>query len=132
MTLRGPVLVGTNLSSAADEALDQGARLADELASPLIVCHVIPEVIPDGSVFAEFRHANLDAERSVLGKARAAVQQQVDSVLGASRAPVEILLDSGTPHVGLLRQAEATGAGVVLAGPESGALEVVRSATTAV
>jgi nucleotide-binding universal stress UspA family protein len=132
LTLRGPVLVGTDLSAAADEALRQGARLASDLASTLIVCHVIPELIPDGSVFLEFRRANLDIERSVLAKARAAVQQHVDAVLGPQGAAVELVLDSGTPHVGLLRQADAAEAGVVVAGPGSVALNVVRHASTAV
>ena len=78
--LRGPVLVGTDLSPAADEALRQGARLATELASKLFVCHVVPELIPDGSVFTEFRRANVNVEDSVVAKARAAVEQQVNTV----------------------------------------------------
>ena len=61
ITLRGPVLVASDLSSAAGEALRQGARLATGLASRWLVCHVVPELIPDGSVFSEFRRANLKA-----------------------------------------------------------------------
>ena len=131
MTLRGPVLVGTDLSPAAEEALRQGARLATELASKLFVCHVVPELIPDGSVFTEFRRANVNVEDSVVARARAAVEQQVNMVLGAETT-VEVILESGTPHVGLLRQADQTGAGVVVAAPGSVALDVVRHASTAV
>lgn len=132
MTLHGPVLVGTDLAPAADEALQQGARLARELAGTLLVCHVVPEVIPDGSVFMEFRRANLDIQASVLGKARAAVQQRVDAVLGAGHATVDIIIESGTPHVGLLRQADETKAGVIVTGPGSTGLDVVRHASTPV
>jgi nucleotide-binding universal stress UspA family protein len=131
MTLRGPVLVGLDLSPPSDEALRQGARLAADLASRFIVCHVVPELIPDGSVFTEFRRANLNVEGSLLAKARAAVDHQVNSVLGADTA-VEVILESGTPHVGLLTQADATGAGVVVAAPGSETLDVVRHASTAV
>jgi nucleotide-binding universal stress UspA family protein len=131
MTLRGPVLVGTDLSPAAEEALRQGARLAAELASTLFVCHVVPELIPDGSVFTEFRRANMNVEDSLVARARAAVAQQVNMVLGAETT-VEMILESGTPHVGLLRQADQTGAGVVVAAPGSVALDVVRHASTAV
>ena len=131
MTLRGPVLVGTDLSPAADEALRQGARLARELTSKLFVCHVVPELIPDGSVFAEFRRANLNVEDSVVAKARAAVEAQVNTVLGAGTT-VDVILESGTPHVGLLTQADKTGAGVVVATPGSVALDVARHASTAV
>ena len=132
MTLRGPVLVGTDLSPAAGEALRQGARLARDLGSALLVCHVVPELIPDGSVFTEFRRANLDVQLSVVAKARGAVQQHVDAVLGADHAAVDILLESGTPHVGLLTQADETRAGVIVAGPGSTGLDVVRHATTPV
>jgi nucleotide-binding universal stress UspA family protein len=129
MTLRGPVLVGTDLSTAADEALRQGARLAAELSTELIVCHVVPELIPDGSVFSEFRRANLGVEGSLMAKARDAVEQQVSSALSADTDPaVAIILESGTPHVGLLVQAEKTQAGVVVVGPGSVALDVVRHA----
>jgi nucleotide-binding universal stress UspA family protein len=132
MTLRGPVLVGTDLSVAADEALRQAAALASELGGTLFVCHVVPELIPDGSVFDEFRRANLDVEGSVLAKARAAVEQQVDTVVSAGTLAIDVILESGTPHVGLLTQAAATRAGVVVAGPGSVTLDVVRHASTAV
>jgi nucleotide-binding universal stress UspA family protein len=132
MTLRGPVLVGTDLSSASEEALRQGARLATELASTLFVCHVVPELIPDGSVFTEFRRANVNAADSLVATARAAVEQQVHTVLSADTAPAETILESGTPHVGLLTQAARTGAGVVVVAPGSVAIEVVRHASTAV
>jgi nucleotide-binding universal stress UspA family protein len=132
MTLRGPVLVGTDLSTAADEALRQGASLATDLASRLLVCHVIPELIPDGSVFTEFRHTNVNVGDSVVARARAAVEQQVNTILGASSLAVEVILESGTPHVGLLTQADESRAGVVVAAPGSVALDVVRHAPTAV
>ena len=132
MTLRGPVLVGTDLSPAADEALRQAARLARELASTLLVCHVVPELIPDGSVFTQFRRENLNIRGTVLAKARTAVQQHLDTVLGADHQAVDIILESGTPHVGLLRQADETRAGVVVAGPGSTVLDVVRHASTPV
>jgi len=68
MTLRGPVLVGTDLSAAAEEALRQGAELANGLSSTLFVCHVIPELLPDIKLVAEFRRAHGQVEHSVLVK----------------------------------------------------------------
>jgi len=132
MKLRGPVLVGTDLSPEADEALRQAARLATDLASKLFVCHVVPELIPDGSVFTEFRRANVNVEDSVVAKALAAVEQQVNTVLSADTTAVDVILESGTPHVGLLTQADKTGAEVVVAAPGPVALEVVRHAATPV
>lgn len=97
MTLRGPVLVGTDLSRIAEEALRQGAELANALHSTLLVCHVIPEVLPDISLFAEYKRTHGQVEQSILAKAREAVQQHLDGVLTNSSAPPEIILDYGTP-----------------------------------
>jgi hypothetical protein len=66
MTLCGLVLLATDLSAAADEALLQGANLATELACKLVVCHVVPELIPDGSVFSEFRHTYVGIQGSLV------------------------------------------------------------------
>lgn len=130
--LLGPVLVATDLSTAADEALRQAARLAADLDSRLLVCHVVLELIPDGSVFSEFRRADANAENSPLAKARAAVEQQVTTVLGADARAVEVFLEAGTPHGGVLRLADETAAGVVVATPGGVALDIVRHASTAV
>src|SRR5690349_19278397 len=116
MTLRGPVLVGTDLSSAAEEALRQGAELAVALGSRMLVCHVIPELLPQGALFSEFRGAHGEIKQSVLAKARQAVQEQLDAVLQTGDTAYEVVLEYGTPHAGLLSAAEDKGAGVVVVG----------------
>jgi nucleotide-binding universal stress UspA family protein len=131
--LQGPVLVGTDLTEAAEAAMREGAQLAHALDGHLIVCHVIPELVPDGSLFHEFRRANLKAEEWIIGKAREAVQAHVESLLPAQTSlRVDIVLDSGSPHIGLLRHAMQTHAGVVVTGPGLSAMEVARHAEAAV
>ena len=133
MPLQGPVLVGTDLTDAAEDALRAGAELARALESRLVVCHVIPELLPDGSLFDEFRTANLQAHDSILARARRAVQEHLDAVLTGSDADgVDVVLETGTPHVGLLRQAERVGAGVLVIWPGPAATDVVRHAATTV
>ena len=133
MPLGGPVLVGTDLTEAAEEALRAAAELARALGSRLVVCHVVPELWPEGSFFDQFRRANRHARDSVLADARLAVQAHLDSVLTDPHAEgVDIVLETGTPHVGLLRQADRIGAGVVVVWPGSAATEVVRHAATVV
>ena len=131
MSLHGPVLVGTDLSAAAAEALRQGAQLATALDSRLIVCHVVPELLPDGSVFQQFRDAKADWRHSIVESARAAVQRELDAVLGGDTSGIDLHLQFGTPHVGLLAQAEESGAGVVVIGPGSTAVDVVRHTAAA-
>jgi nucleotide-binding universal stress UspA family protein len=129
--LRGPVLVGTDLSSAADEALRQGAQLAASLATPLVVCHVIPVLLPDRALFGEFRHDQGNIEESIVATAREAVRQQCERVLDATQ-PLEITLEFGTPHVGLLSAADGKHADVIVVAPGTAALDVVRHAPGAV
>jgi nucleotide-binding universal stress UspA family protein len=51
VNVRGPVLVGTDLTEAAAEALRAAAELARGLDSRLAVCHVMPELSPAGALF---------------------------------------------------------------------------------
>jgi nucleotide-binding universal stress UspA family protein len=132
MMLRGPVLVGTDLTQAADEAVRQGADLARALDSRLIVCHVVPEVLPGGALFGAFKSANRRTHDSILSSARAAVQAELDSVLAERSKTVDVVIETGTPHVGLLRQADEAGAGIVVTGIGSVAIDVVRYAATPV
>ena len=133
MVLRGPVLVGTDLTEAAGEAVRAGAELARALESRVIVCHVIPEFFPDVALFQEFRRTTRQAHESLLADAREAVQAHVASVLNPGDAEsVDIVLETGTPHVGILRQAEQRDAGVLALAPGSSATDVVRHATTPV
>jgi nucleotide-binding universal stress UspA family protein len=54
MTLPGPVLVGTDLAESSETALREGRRLADDLASRLIVCHVLPEIMRVRRLFPQY------------------------------------------------------------------------------
>lgn len=133
MTLHGPVLVATDLSEQAEEALRQGARLANDLGDKLIVCHVIPELVPDDALFADFKGIHGGLQQTVHGKAREAIQEQMDRVLGVTpQADSDVVLESGTPHVGLLLQAERTGAGVVVVGPGNVGVNIARHTAGAV
>ena len=40
-----------------------GAALAGALDSELLVCHVVPELLPAGALFAAFRRADASASR---------------------------------------------------------------------
>lgn len=132
MNLHGPVLVGTDLSPGADEALRQGGRLAADLDGRLIVCHVIPELLPVHAIFEEFKRAHAGLEQSTLEKARTAVQEQVDATLAADNVRIEIVVDFGSPASDILSDAEERGAGVIALGPGGVALDVVRHASSAV
>ena len=131
MTLHGPVLVGSHLTPAADEALRQAHILARDIESKLIVCHVLPELLRVRMLFPQWGGIDPAFEKAITTKAREALERQV-AALGDARGEVELVLDSGTPHAGLLRQADQAGAGVIVLGSGKVADFVVRHATVPV
>jgi universal stress protein A len=126
MKLNGPILAAVDLSAGSEEALQQAADLARGLGTTVLVGHVVPELIPDGSVFAPYRDANASVQETVQQKARDAMQAEIDRVLGEDVGPVDILIETGSPHAGLLRQVERSGARLVAVGPGSIGMDVAR------
>jgi nucleotide-binding universal stress UspA family protein len=128
MKLRGPVLVGTDFTAPSDEALRQGSDFANNLGTRLIVCHVVPELDTINVLFPQLAAGNAERRQILNDKAMAAVEQQVTTIL-REPANVSAVVDSGTPHAGLLTRADAAGAGLIVLGPGRTADRVVRHAT---
>jgi nucleotide-binding universal stress UspA family protein len=128
MKLGGPVLVGTDFSASSDEALRQGNDFANDLGTSLIVCHVVPELDTINVLFPQLAAGNAERRQILNDKAMAAVEQQVATSL-SEPAKVSAVVDSGTPHAGLLRRADAAGAGLIVLGPGRTADRVVPHAT---
>lgn len=126
--LRGPVLVGIDFSPASDVALREGRQLADDLGTELFVCHVLPELMRVRMLFPQFGGLDADFDAAIGTKAAAAIDRQLEAVLGRERRAVTVLVDSGSPHGGLLAQADATNAGIIVMGPGKAADRVVRHA----
>ena len=131
MILHGPVLVGSDLTPGADEALRQAHTLARDLESRLIVCHVLPELLRVRMLFPQWGGIDPALEKAITTKARDALERQV-AALGDAKVQVEFVLDSGTPHAGLLAQAEHASAGVIVLGPGKVADFVARDAAVPV
>jgi len=128
MKLQGPIVVGTDFSAASDEALLQANVLADDLGTNLIVCHVVPDLDTINILFPQLAARNAERREILTSKAMAAVQRQVAARLGHAPAHVRIVVDSGTPHAGLLTRADVTKAGVIVVGPGRTADRVARHA----
>ena len=126
--LRGPVLVGTNLTPGAQGALRQGAALAHDLGVPLIVCHVMPDQRRIDMLLPQWRGVEPSVAPASTAKARAAVNRELVSTLGDWILSTRIVLDSGAPHVGVLAQAAHVEAGVIVIGPGGVAAQVARYA----
>lgn len=124
--------MGTDLTTGAEEAVRQGAALARDLNAALMVCHIIPEFVRVGMLFPQSRIPPRSFVAELSGRAQDAVRRELAAVLGDAAESVEIVIDSGTPHVGLLAQADATGARVIVIGPGGTGIDVVRHAAVPV
>ena len=127
-TLIAPVLVGTNLSPQAGEALRQGARLARDLGAPLFVCHVMAKPVRIGRLFPQWRGSNGGTPEARAAEARDAVDRQLQAFLADQSRSTEIVLDSGPTHIGLMAQAARIGARVIVIGPGGVAAQIARDA----
>ena len=132
MKLQGPILVGVDFSAASDQALRQGIDLANGLGTNLIVCHVVPGLDTVNILFPQFADRNAEHRQTLIDKALAAVERQIATRLGDAPSNVRAVIGSGTPHAGLLAQADATSAGLIVLGPGRTADRVVRHATVPV
>ena len=117
MNLQGPILVGTDFFHASAEALQQAFELANGLGTNLTVCHVVPDLETVNILFPQFAARNSEHRQTLIGKALAAVERQIVTTLGDAAPNVRAVVDSGTPHAGLLTLADATGAGLIALGP---------------
>lgn len=129
MKLQGPILIGTDFSAASDEALRQGIDLADGLGTNVIVCHVVPELDTVNVLFPQLAVRQAEHRQTLMDKARVAVERQVAASLGGVPPNVRVVVDSGTPHAGLLTQADTSRAGLIVVGPGRTAERVARHAT---
>jgi universal stress protein A len=130
--LKGPVLVATNLSAACDEAVRQADALARALHAPLVACHVLPEVLQVRMLFPQLRERDRAGAAQLESDAAWAVRQRIQDLTGRRPDECRVIVESGSPHAGILRQAEATGAGITVVGPGRVAERVVRTACCAV
>lgn len=128
MTLRGLVLAAVDITDDADETLAQASALARDLRSPLIVVHVLPDAARVRMLFPQFAVADTAAAAARQIKIGDALQARIGAVTGRSAADVETVLDTGTPHAGILSRAEAAGAGVIVMGPGAVSERVARYA----
>lgn len=127
MGLRGPVLVATDLSEAADDAIRQAAALAAGLGVPCVACHVMPEAFRTRVLFPQEAGVDATTQAQLDARARHVLQERLKQVLGPVASGVEIEIESGSAPAGILAVAERRDAGVLVIGHGRTALRVARS-----
>lgn len=128
MALHGPVLIAVDLSDDSTEALRHGYGLAREIRTPVVVGHVIPEAYRVRVLFPHTAGLDQNAQDALRTKADDAVRAYVNDVLGDAAEDVPLSFESGSPHAGILKLADRTGAALIVMGPGPTAERVARSA----
>jgi nucleotide-binding universal stress UspA family protein len=125
--LGGPVLVAVDLEPGSHEAVRQAHELADALESPLFVCHVLPKLAVR-MLFPQLKGYGKSRRGMESDVARAAAAR-VRALTGRRPEGLRVLVETGSAHAGILRQAEALGAGLVVMGAGGVAERVARRAS---
>jgi nucleotide-binding universal stress UspA family protein len=126
--IRGPILCATDLSAAAGEALRQGAELASQLRTSLVVGHVLPEAFNVRVLFPQDAGVDTAVHEELERKAVAALRAQLGGVAGAAESTT-VEIETGTAHAGIVSLAERVAAGLIVVGPGATAQRVARSWT---
>ena len=109
------ILIGTDLSGTADEAVRQGFALAAGGGHELALCHVLPE--PQiRALFPEEHERDLGALLELQPRVAQALEAQVERLLGGSAAPFEVFIEQGSDYAELIRRAEQWHADLLVVG----------------
>jgi nucleotide-binding universal stress UspA family protein len=116
MRVGSKVLVATDLSEAADEAIRQGSARARLDGGEIVVFHVVPDSLRDNPLFPQ-RGAE-DTER-LLGLERRAVdaiEARVTALTGLAAGSFRVNVSTGSAEAEIVRAADDLGATLVVVG----------------
>lgn len=110
------ILVATDLSASADEAIRQADAFARASGGALIACHVLPEALRYQPLFPQ--RAAEDLNDLVIAERRMgdAVADRVAEVTGRSRDEFAVAVTHGPAGAGLVLEADARKADLVVVG----------------
>jgi len=109
------ILIGTDLSGTADEAVRQGFSLAASGAHELALCHVLPE--PQLRTLSPEEHErDLSALLELEPRVAEALTAQVERLLGSEAAPFQIFIEQGSDYAKLIQRAEQWHADLLVVG----------------
>ncbi len=105
MTLRR-VLVATDLSEFADEALRQAHELASTDKVALAVCHIVPREVFVHPLFPQRGSDEVLNVPEARKRVADAVAERVRQVTGRTTGTFETFIEEGSPSAGIVRVAE--------------------------
>jgi nucleotide-binding universal stress UspA family protein len=100
------ILVATDLSEAADEALRQAHELAMARNASFEVCHIVPNPMRANPLFPQRQGAQATAFTDLMARAGDEVGARVATTTGREASAVTVLVDDGVPYARVVQLAE--------------------------
>lgn len=127
MPIPAPVLVATDLTPDAEPALVRGYAHARSIGAPLVVCHVVPDVMRAHPLLPMPHESDTERTSSLVERAAELVTDQVGRILQISADDYTVAIESGNAEDEIVRCAEEQRAVMIVVGakPRSGAERVL-------
>jgi nucleotide-binding universal stress UspA family protein len=116
MKLGSKVLVATDLSEAADEAIRQGHERARLEGGELVVCHVVPNLLRYNPLFPQGTGEEMAGLLETEQQAAKAVELRVVALTGRPLDGFRLHVETGAPDAGIVRAADEVQATLVVVG----------------
>lgn len=110
------ILVATDFSDSADEALRQAARLAERDGAKLALCHAMPELQPVDMLFPQRTTITSMEAADLERRAAEALVERATAVIGRAADGLSTFVERGTDYAAVVERAEAWRADLVVVG----------------
>jgi universal stress protein A len=111
-----PILVATDLSEPANEAIRQGSEWARLRGAELVVCHVAPSLVGTPMLFPQTTQKRAMEQPELEARITEVVRDRACSLTGRGPDDFKIVIGDGTPYAEIVRQAEALDVGLIVVG----------------
>jgi len=109
------ILVATDHSEAADEAIRQAHAWALDREAELVVCHVIPNPMRSTMLFPQLQQQMVE-DHFKPEPAEEAISALVSRLTGRAEQDFGVIVADGDPHAVIVQQAEACEADLIVVG----------------
>jgi nucleotide-binding universal stress UspA family protein len=113
---KGPVLVATDFSGPSDEALRQAHERATADGAQLVVCHVVPSLLPVSMLFPQRAVEHGNAQLSLQQRAAELLVERTHAITGRSPSEYGAVVLEGSPYGAIVEHAEQVGAELIVVG----------------
>lgn len=110
------VLVASDFSEGADEAIRQADRWARDTQARLVACHVVPYFLRSAPYFTQAHRKDSTDLLELEQAAAEELSRRVRRITGREEDDFDVFVDSGSPDAAILKAATELGATMVVIG----------------